>query len=105
MDNTFAIHRLADEVEDFTVKTMGPDNIRGPLPVVHHIHKEVQELLFDPYDIEEYADMLILILDGSRRAGYDTQDLLEAAFNKMIVNRKRKWGKPDENGVVEHIRD
>ena len=27
------------------------------------------------------------------------------ALDKLEENKKRKWGKPDENGVVEHIRE
>jgi hypothetical protein len=32
-------------------------------------------------------------------------DLLDEARKKMVKNRKRKWGEPDKNGVIEHLRE
>jgi hypothetical protein len=32
-------------------------------------------------------------------------DLDSALTAKMLINRSRKWGKPDAMGVVEHVRD
>jgi hypothetical protein len=34
-----------------------------------------------------------------------SDELLTACFNKLEINKNRVWGKPDENGVVEHIKD
>ena len=30
-------------------------------------------------------------------------DVIFAAREKLEVNRSRKWGKPDKDGVIEHI--
>ena len=76
-----------------------------PRAKIAHLIKEVDELYRSPYDIEEYADCFILILDAARKAGYDVSDITSAMWDKLEVNRQRKWGKPDENGVVEHIRE
>jgi hypothetical protein len=53
----------------------------------------------------EYADCLILLLDAYRMNGGRADDLIETCYKKLEINRKRKWGKPDTNGVVEHIRE
>ena len=34
-----------------------------------------------------------------RSANKDLQEIEK----KMVINRKRKWGKPDADGVIEHI--
>jgi hypothetical protein len=33
----------------------------------------------------------------------DYDDISNAILEKMSINKKRKWGTPDENGVVKHI--
>jgi hypothetical protein len=35
-------------------------------------------------------------------AGIVADDLLDAAFSKLEVNKKRKWKPADEEGVFEH---
>jgi hypothetical protein len=32
-------------------------------------------------------------------------DICKAISEKFEINKKRKWGKPDANGVVNHIED
>lgn len=50
---------------------------------------------------EETADCFILLLHLSFWYGFD---LLKAARNKMEINRKRTWGEPDKDGVIEHVK-
>lgn len=66
---------------------------------VAHLKREVVELA-DSHASDEAADCLILLLGHAHKNGFD---LMEAAQAKMEVNCKRKWGKPDSEGVVEHI--
>jgi hypothetical protein len=33
------------------------------------------------------------------------RDIISCIDDKMGVNYKRKWGKPKENGVVNHLRN
>lgn len=54
--------------------------------------------------IEEYADCFMLLLDSVHHYGLNAEILLAATRGKLEVNKQRKWGKPDENGVVEHVR-
>jgi len=72
-----------------------------PDSVVAHLKKEVDELA-ESHDAEEAADCLILLLHHAHRCGYD---LMSWADWKFQINKKRKWGEPDQNGVVEHIRE
>lgn len=97
------IQQLQDEIAIWSDSTFGasrPENI--PL---HHLAKEIQELITSPNDSMEYADCLILLLDAYRMTGGQADDLIETCYEKLEINRKRKWGTPDENGVVEHIRE
>jgi len=40
-----------------------------------------------------------------RKAGFTTEELYQAVLKKMEINRARKWGPRDENGVCHHIED
>lgn len=88
------------------------------LPITHHLKKEVDELIeglidggSNPTDIVlinrikmEYADCLMLLLDSASHFGLSAADLYKVCSVKLRINKGRKWGVPDENGVVEHIR-
>ena len=52
----------------------------------------------------ELADCLMLILDCSSHLHITTEDLVNDCFRKLEVNKARSWGKPDVNGVVEHVK-
>jgi hypothetical protein len=75
----------------------------SPAPKLHHLKEEVDELLEAPMDRAEYADCLILLLDAARKAGIGADELVQAAYQKLEINKRRLWGEPDENGVVKHI--
>lgn len=70
------------------------------LPKVHHLRKEVEELLANPSDPSEIADCFILLAGLAEIAGVD---LLKVGLEKMKINEGRTWGAPDDNGVCEHI--
>ena len=67
---------------------------------IAHLADEVVELRNAPTDGEEMADCFILLLNVAQMAGVD---LMRAAKLKMEKNRARKWGNPDERGVIKHI--
>ena len=76
-----------------------------PLAVLRHIESEVREAIEDPDDIREWADMLLLVIDGVRRQGFELEDLIRAAFVKLDVNEGREWPVlADKNLPVEHKR-
>ncbi len=83
-----------------------------PTSVLHHLRDEVDELLvaetatrISPLGEEaesEAADILILLLQYAHRRNFYLSDAVE---KKMKINKKRRWGKPDERGVVNHIKE
>lgn len=85
--------------------TFGSDAERGPLGPLKHLAKEVNEVIKDPTDLIEYADLLFLVCDATRRAGFTYDQLIEASWSKLAINKARQWQKPirgDE--AVEHDR-
>lgn len=93
-------------------------NAQRTIPILHHLKKEVPEAIDAVeryYDnrtasrcdnaIEEFADCFMLLLDSASHFGLTADELLRATERKLEINKKRTWGKPDENGVVEHVRD
>jgi hypothetical protein len=99
---------LARDQADWSERTFGPDTLRGPIGGLKHLEKEAREAQACPKDIKEYADILILWLDASRRAGFTPLDVIEAAIAKMQENKARSWpaidlAKLDE--PTEHVRE
>lgn len=79
--------------------------VRDPRACLKHLAEEVQETYDDPSDVVEWADCLLLLLDGARLAGFNTDDIYEAACRKLEINKNRKWGQPNAAGFVNHVRD
>ena len=94
--------KLQDDIGIFTDKVFSGGTARAK---ALHLSEEAKEAAADPGDIIEWADCMILLLDGARKAGFTTDDLHQAVLRKMEINYKRKWGKPDADGVVRHIDD
>lgn len=103
------VQNLMDDIHKWADETFGTE--RTALAPLHHLQKEVQETIEAITEceaekaIEELADCFILILNSSSKYGLSFQQLMDASKEKLIKNKARKWGKPDENGVVEHIRE
>jgi len=72
-----------------------------PDSVTAHFVKEAKEFA-DSQDPMEAADCVIMLLNHAYRSDYSLVDAIEAKFD---IIQNRQWGEPDENGVVEHIRD
>lgn len=53
----------------------------------------------------EFADCFILLYGAANSHGLTYEDICEAIAAKMKVNKARKWGKPDANGVVNHLKE
>lgn len=73
-----------------------------------HLQQEVNELLNDirnysPDAHLEFADCFILLFGAAKAYNIDYEELCDAINHKMEVNKKRKWGEPDADGVVKHI--
>jgi hypothetical protein len=86
--------------------TFGPDSERGPIGPLKHLAKEVAEVMKDPHDLMEFVDCLFLIFDSTRRAGFNFDQLREAAWKKLAINKARKWQTPPKGDeAIEHVRD
>jgi hypothetical protein len=98
------LRQFWNEHAEWSQKTFGLDSVRGPQGPLNHLAKEVKEALAKPNDPSEYADLLLLMFDAARRSGLTFDGLIGAAWGKLDVNKKRQWGKPNDDGSVEHVR-
>jgi len=97
------IRRLQIEVSRWGGQQFGiTDN---PRSTIAHLRKEVGELLDEPYDSDEYADCLTLLLHAAHIAGISVETIIDVSWEKLDINRHRDWGEPDADGVVEHVRN
>lgn len=68
-----------------------------------HLIKEANEAMDG--DIEEFADCLLLVIDGARRAGHSFDALAAAAYDKLQVCKVKKWKKPTSpDQAIEHVK-
>lgn len=72
--------------------------------------QEIEELIIDlknnnPNKRHEYADCFFLLYGSANADGMTYEDICFAIQEKFEINKARKWGKPDENGVVNHIKE
>lgn len=91
---------------EFSIRAFGPGHRRHG--VIKHIESELDEIrATDGTDASEWADVVILALDGALRAGHDPQVVLDAILAKQELNERREW--PDwrefkDGEAIEHIR-
>ena len=75
--------------------------------VIKHIEKELIEVQLSPQDPFEWADLIILAIDGAWREGIAPEALTAALVAKQAINSRRRWpdwrtASPDE--PIEHDR-
>jgi NTP pyrophosphatase (non-canonical NTP hydrolase) len=105
-----SLGEFANAQKDWSEKTFGPAEHRGPLGPLKHLAKEAvesQEAIGSDHLLEELADCLFLLIDAAWRSGYWTDDLLGAAYLKLEKNKERTWPdwrKADANAPIEHVR-
>ncbi len=90
---------------EFSEQTFGPG--MRTAGVLDHIAKELDEVRDAPHDVSEWADIIILAIDGAWRAGCGAQEVIDAVHSKQARNEARTW--PDwrtaEPGkAIEHDR-
>ena len=115
---------LFDRVGVWSNRTFGSEAERGPIGPLKHLVKEalvellgydekaVNNLLLLPHDrhgvedLDEYADLQILVNDAVRRAGYSWAELMTAADAKQAKNETRTYPKPapGDDTISEHDR-
>ena len=89
------------ELHKWTVEVFG--NANNPLPSLKHLQEEVEELIENPSDPEEWADCFIILIHAAKKQGYSMSDIYKFIQNKHEKNKKRKWSKPDKDGVCHHL--
>lgn len=67
-----------------------------------HMIEEAKEVRDNPGDELEIGDVFLLLCHIAHRAGVNP---LTAARKKLAINRVRKWGTPDADGVVHHVKE
>jgi len=72
--------------------------------ILRHLEKEILELEAEPKDIMEFADCFMLLLDAASFQDIYMSDIWRAIGEKLEINKKRKWGKPNADGFVEHVK-
>lgn len=102
---TFDLIAHLHRQREFSLRTFGPG--RRTKGVLDHIRKELAEIEADPTDVEEWADLLLLALDGAWRAGHEPEAIAAALEAKQTKNEGRTWpdwrtAEPDK--AIEHVR-
>ena len=72
----------------------------SPASVAAHLVREAAELLADPTDVMQIADVFHLVVAACEQNGVSLADVVA---QKFAENRERVWGPPDAEGVVEHV--
>lgn len=85
--------------------TFGPGNrTKG---VIDHIRKELIEIEEHPTDLSQWADVIILAIDGAWRCAGTAQQIIDAVIAKQERNENRTWPDwrtADPDKAIEHDR-
>lgn len=72
----------------FSIKAFGEgERLEG---ILNHIREELNEIAVDP-SLDEWADVILLALDGAWRQGYTPQAIAIAIETKQRENINRNW--------------
>lgn len=77
----------------------------GPVGPLKHLAKEAIEAAEAPDDISEFADILMLVWDATRRAGFSDEQLAEAVAEKLERNKRRVWGEVKDGEPCHHVKN
>lgn len=97
------LNELVQDIGRWAIATFG-DSWRGHACFCHLVD-EIKELSADITDQEEIADCIILLLDLAYMNTHykGKKPISEVLPAKVSLNKIRKWGKPDERGVIKHL--
>src|SRR6266850_3984199 len=71
-----------------------------------HLTKEMIELDTNNEDIEEWADVLFLAIQGGTKAAGSLNKFRLAVQDKLMKNEERQWpAEPDADNVYEHVKE
>lgn len=117
------LQNLMNDIADWSDSVFGTYQ-RNPA-ILYHLKEEIDELIaaYKKYAVNlpdssistdkletlllrteyEYVDCFMLLLDSATHFGLDADELISFTREKLEINKKRKWGSPDKNGVINHI--
>jgi hypothetical protein len=111
-DLVTGIESIVSEFHEWQLVTF-PD--ATPISELKHLEKEITELINElaldnwiPDEDaikKEYADCFALLFGSAFVYGLSMADIAKAMAEKLEVNKKRKWGTPDKDGGVYHIKE
>lgn len=109
------LQRLMDEVSEWQHKTFETVEC---VNISRHLEKEAKELTeaLENYYSDaspwtnanvdlEFADCITLLVACAKRKGLTADRLIELGFEKFEINKRRKWGKQNEDGTYSHIKE
>jgi len=74
--------------------------------ILRHMDEEVSEIRENPDDLSEWADVIILALDGMWRRGYTSAQIASALRDKQKVNSQRDWPENVPEGEpIRHLKE
>ena len=74
--------------------------------VITHLECEIQEVKADPTDLEEYADIMLLVFSAFVKMGLSYNVLEKVVWDKIKKNERRKWeATKDPDQPVFHKKD
>lgn len=94
------LQRLQDEHAAWRAATFPGQTAKG---MIAHLKREVRELRRKPSDHMEMADCLLLILGIAHSQKVSAQALIECAFTKLEICKRRQWAPADKDGVFHHL--
>lgn len=77
----------------------------GPIGPLKHLAKEANEAAEAPDDISEFADIIMLVWDATRRAGINDEQLAMAVAEKLERNKRRQWGAVKDGEPCHHLKN
>lgn len=73
------------------------------LSSLRKLKKELEEL-HDSWDLDEYVDCFLCLIDSADRQGYTMEQIIEGMVHKTGINRQRRWFEnPDHS--YSHLKD
>ena len=103
-------HIIYEDINSWCIKTFGKNRAIASL---HHLKEQIEEIIQElgkeNVNVEDcdkkYADAFILLINSAASYGMDANDVLKAISIKMDINRGRRWGSPDDNGICKHLKE
>lgn len=87
----FDLLEFLQESQSWSRNTFGPPTMGSYKGILAHIEEEVEEVRKDPFDTEEWMDIVILGLDGAFRSGATPEKICQTLLKKLIKNQARQW--------------